>query len=151
MNYREEAIEVAASGSPVWELFSAVYFEPAKGPYQTLLGRERFNRGIPILSWPEYVQRLPREVIGINGEIDRHVLFAAAERPGGTWGAYVGAVEGKDEFAEAPGVVSTGSEIPFDLAWVVFRDLGKSTEEGELKWHYDSKNEPDLGQRRLKK
>lgn len=147
-DYGEEALEVAVNGSPVWDLFSEVYFEPFNRPHRNLLGKERYNPGISTLTWEEYIKRLPPGVIEITSELDKHVLFVATERPGRTWGAYVGAVEGKDEFAEAPGVVATGSEIPFELAWVVFRDLGKGTESGHNKWHRDINNQPDLGQRR---
>lgn len=144
-SYREEALEVAVNGSPASTLFSEVYFEPFNRRHRPLL-REPFSPKLPMPSWPEYVERLPPGIIETH-QIDEHVLFVAAETPVETWGACVGAVEGKDVFAEAPGVVATGSEIPFDLARVVFRDLGRGTRSGEFKWHHYLENEPELGQR----
>lgn len=150
-SYDAEALEVAANGSPVWDFFSEVYFEPKRLPYKPLFGKEFFSPSEPVGSWPEYVRKLPPGVLEIH-PVDKHVLLVAAERPGHTWRAYIGAVEGKDYFKEAPEVVTKGSEVPFELAWVCFRDLGKGTELRGDEWYIPppTREEIELARKRMK-
>ena len=60
----------------------------------------------------------------LGGEpLDWHVLAVAAKVGTNEWRAYIGGVEGKDYDDEAAGVVANGSEIPYEMAEIFFKDL----------------------------
>jgi hypothetical protein len=68
----------------------------------------------------------------------------AVSRPGRTWEAYIGAVKGDDYHEEAPGVVANGSEIPFELAEVCFKDLAKTSVRRGEEWFIPPPTEEEI-------
>jgi len=134
MDYNEEALMMAANGSPVWDLFSEIFFDPIKQPYESLLQKEQFEEKGALAKWVSFREGWPPSVIEVRA-LDEHVLSVAVERPGHTWRAYIGPLRGIDYYKETLEIIVRGSEMPFDLAWVCFRDLGKATEIREGEWH----------------
>lgn len=68
--------------------------------------------------------------------LDRRVLAIAFRWPDRSWGARVGAISGDQHVYEGADVVlRKGSEVSFDLAEVLFEDLGKDTRGGGERWH----------------
>ncbi len=126
-NYDEEALEVAANGSAVSDLFAEVYFKDiASGPLKPLREAEPYfdDERLKIGFAPSNPDILDAF------RVDKHVLLVAVRAPGNTWKAFIGAVKGEDYWTEATDVVKTGTPIPFELAEVCFHDLA-----GGEKWH----------------
>ncbi len=151
-DYDVEALGVVVNGSAVWWQLAGVYFEPPwsfEKPVKWLLqaqpfhDKEWFDKHRKLVK-PEGIER-PTEwtpnILELH-PLDKHVLAVAAGHPPDTWGAYIGAVKGEGFDREAQGVVESGSEIPFELAEVLFEDLGKSTRAGDMKWHHDPQPRP---------
>jgi hypothetical protein len=85
--------------------------------------------------WPGHPALDESTILEVN-PIDNHVLLVAAnvDTKGLEWVAYVGAVQGKDFEEEAAGVVANGSQIPYEMAKIFFKDL---TRNPDLKWRHD--------------
>jgi len=144
-NYDEEALGVVVDGSVVWGLLSEVYFRSTPGRVRTLFGKEIFSPDDERFLQPG--RKHPPGVIEMR-PIDKHVLVVAVARPGRTWKAYIGAVKGDDYYEEASGVVANGSEIPFELAEVCFKDLAKGSVRRGEEWYIPPPTEREIQQMR---
>jgi hypothetical protein len=153
-DYEMEAPDVAAHGSGVPSGVGDIYFQDLETEDSN---EYHFPPGW-FKSWSQRHQELwasgkslyddPR-ILDVE-PLDWHVLLVAAfvnadeyEKSLGDnsyvhgkheWIAYIGVVEGKDYDKEAPVVVNNGSEIPYDLAYIYFKDLMRSK---DLKWLHE--------------